>query len=307
MPNALAHIAVQGPASRLTIPGADLKWVFLGLLIPDLPWIFQRVVLALPVEVSAYDLRLYTVAQSSLFMCLILSAGLAAFSRAPWRVFAILGLNSLLHLLLDATEVKWGAGVHLFAPFSWHLLRFDLLLLEGAVIGALTVLGLVFFAYVWWRLPPAPFDLCWPRGYRAVVAALALSTYLLLPPAFFPALQAADSHYVATLLERSERPGRLVEFDRRDYVHRPGGDVLVTWAGEELDVAERVLDGSATVSVRARFIDESTIEILELQVHPPGVRDAASYVGLLLILAYWARSLWGPLRAGLRGRARSSA
>lgn len=300
MPNTLAHLGVQGPASRIAIPGADLKWVFAGCVVPDLPWIARRVVHALPaVEVSPYDLRLYAIAQSSLLMCLILSAGLAAFSQFAGRVFAILALNALLHLLLDATETKWGNGVHLFAPFSWRIDNFGLYWPEDATALAITGLGLVFFGYAWWRLPPRPaLDLAWPRGRRAAVAAVALLAYILLPPVFFPALLAADTHSVATLVAPEERPGRPVAFDRVLYVPRPDGDALiVTWAGEELAVAERPLDRSTTVSVRGRFLDETTVEIRELHAHWAGLRDLASYVGLLLVLAWWLRSLWGLVRA----------
>ncbi len=304
MPNTLAHIGVQGPASRIAIPGADLKWVFVGCVVPDLPWIANRVVQALPVvEVSPYDLRLYAIAQSSLFMCLVLSAGLAAFSRLTGRVFAILALNALLHLLLDATQTKWGNGVHLFAPFSWQLTEFNLFWPEDLPTLVITALGVAFFVYAWWWLPPpSASDLVRPRGRRAALAALALAAYVLLPPAFFSALRADDSHYVATLLERQERPGRLIELDRKPYIARPDGDRVRTWAGEDLAMVGNPLDRSATVSIRARFVDETTVEILELHVHPPALRDLASVVGLALILAYWLRSLWPLLQAGRFGR-----
>lgn len=305
MPNTLAHIGAQGPASRLVLPGADLKWVFLGCIVPDLGWILQRFVWALPVvEVSPYDLRLYTAAQTSLFMCLILSAGLAAFSRFAGRVFLILALNAVLHLLLDATETKWANGVHLLAPFSWELVNFGLYWPEDAPTLALTGLGVVFFVYAWWRLPEPPSDLVRPRGRRAALAALALLAYVLLPPAFMPALRAADSHFVGTLMARDERPGRPVEFDRIRYVDDggPGGGALVVWTGERLAATGLTPEGTTKVSVRGRFVDETTVEILELRTHPPGQRDLASVAGLLLVLAWWLRSLHRPLRAAWRGR-----
>ena len=72
-----------------------------------------------------FDLRFYCIVQASLFGCLLLSGALASVSSRPWRVFAILGLGSLMHLLLDATQAKWASAVHLLAPISWRSLRLD--------------------------------------------------------------------------------------------------------------------------------------------------------------------------------------
>ena len=39
MPNSLVHFAVQGVVTRSVLRDADIKWVFLGCIIPDVPWI----------------------------------------------------------------------------------------------------------------------------------------------------------------------------------------------------------------------------------------------------------------------------
>jgi hypothetical protein len=46
VPNALAHLGVQGVATRALLRDADLKWVYIGCIIPDIPWILQRFVRA---------------------------------------------------------------------------------------------------------------------------------------------------------------------------------------------------------------------------------------------------------------------
>ena len=88
----------------------------------------------------------------------------------------MLGLNALLHLLLDATEVKFGNGVHLFAPFSWRMTSFDWIAGESAVYLALTLGGALLVA---WEIArphrtPAVFDL---RPPRLAAAALLLAAY----------------------------------------------------------------------------------------------------------------------------------
>ena len=133
----------------------------------------------------------------------------------------------------------------------------------------------------------------------------------MLPLALLPTLRAADApdvHHVTTLVDRDGRAGRYVEFDRIGYLDRGadeaggGGDALVTWAGEALavDGGGDGLDRPATVSIRARFVDAAAVEVLGVHVHPPGLRDLASYIGLALVLAYWLRALRAPLGAAER-------
>ena len=55
MPNTLAHLAINGLATRSLIRGANLKWIFLGAIIPDIPWILQRVVKLVAVDVNLLD------------------------------------------------------------------------------------------------------------------------------------------------------------------------------------------------------------------------------------------------------------
>ena len=61
MPNTLAHLGVGGVLTRSLVPDADLRWVYIGCVIPDVPWILQRVAYSLPISVDLYNLRLFGV------------------------------------------------------------------------------------------------------------------------------------------------------------------------------------------------------------------------------------------------------
>jgi hypothetical protein len=126
LPNTLAHIGIGGTLTRLAIKGADLKWIYLGCLIPDLPWIFQRLGNILIPNINLYDLRLYVIVQSTLLFSIILSLALTSFSKEYIRTFLILAFGSLIHLLLDSLQEKWTNGVLLLAPFNWDLMNFNL-------------------------------------------------------------------------------------------------------------------------------------------------------------------------------------
>ena len=93
MPNTLAHFGIQGVVGGALLRSADAKWVFLGCVIPDVPWILQRVVRTVVNGVDPYDLRLYAIAQASFVGCLFLCGVFSAVSDKPRKVFTILTLN----------------------------------------------------------------------------------------------------------------------------------------------------------------------------------------------------------------------
>ncbi|MEL6524039.1 MAG: hypothetical protein AAFQ66_23885, partial [Pseudomonadota bacterium] len=114
MPATLGHLGVQALITRSVLRGADVKWIWLGCVVPDLPWILQRFLKFL--DVSPYDLRLHAIIQSSLLFCVVASALFALFSRSFGRAFGILVGSAALHLLIDALQIKWANGVVLFGP-----------------------------------------------------------------------------------------------------------------------------------------------------------------------------------------------
>ena len=152
---------------------ADPKWIFVGCIIPDVPWILQRIVRPVITDPDLlYDLRLYTIAQASLICCLLLCGAFAVLSANPGRIFAILSLNSCFHLLLDAFQTKWGNGVHLLAPLRWEAVNFGLFWPESPVTVALTAFGAVYCALFWWRGTGKPVGLTVSSPRRIGMAAI---------------------------------------------------------------------------------------------------------------------------------------
>ena len=287
MPNTLAHLGIQTLITRAVIRRADVKWIWAGCVLPDLPWILQRAGRALVPDLSPYDLRLYAIAQSTLLLCLVLSAALACFADQPRRVFTILGLGSVMHLLLDALQTKWANGVHLFAPFSWELLNFGLFWPEDAPTWILTGLGLAMALYAFIRPPDRAGDLVRPRGGRLAAFAILAALYLGGPVALMAGPLAADNHFVATLQAIEDRPGRGVAFDRNRLLRNGEAAELIAWTGEHFAVSGTLPETDIMASVRGRFQDHRTVEIAAFHEHSSGLRDLASYLGLGLVLAWW--------------------
>lgn len=298
VPNLLAHFGVQGVVGRAIVPRADLRWILLGALLPDAGWILHRLLRQI-LETDPYRLRAYAIVQASLFLCLLLAAGLALLSRAPLRAFGVLASGSLLHLLLDASQIKWGNGVHLLAPFSWELWNAGAYWPESPITVGLTLFGAAWLVWAWRRSPGEPIAvLPAPGPARLAGALLCLAAYLALPLAFTDALERSDSHFVATLRHREERAGKPVAFDRVWYRRDAAGGVIESWSGEQLTVAGRGPARSGLVSLRARFRGPDTLEVERVHVHAGRARDYPSYLGLLLLIAAWIAPFGGRQHTG---------
>ena len=289
VPNTLVHFAAQGTVSRGVWRRIDPRWIFLGCLLPDVPWILRRAVVGFDVSVNTYDLRLYTMAQASLAVTLLLCAALAVVTVAPRLVFGILGLNALLHLLIDATEIKWGNGVHLLAPFSWQMTSFDLISGEEWLILALTGFGALLAGWeiARWRPPAIRLDL---RPRRLGLAVALGAAYLLVPLVFLGGVEASDSYSVKTLREVSARPGRTVGLDRTSFVASPNGGAVEMWNGERVGVTGPVPDHDAGISLYGTFLEPDLLRV-DRYVEHRGGRDWPSYLALLLLAVLWIRPL----------------
>lgn len=291
MPNTLAHIGIQTLVTRAVLRDADVKWIWAACVIPDLPWIGQRAARAFT-EISPYDIRLYAIVQSSLLFCLLLSAALACLSNQFRRVFAILALGCLMHLVLDALQTKWANGVHLFVPLSWELWNAGLFWPEDWPTWALTGLGMTVAVYAMLRLPADGRDLVRPRGARLVTLMVLGGVYFTAPLALMEGPRTADSHFVRTLSETGHRTGLPIEIDRNRVLDTANGPVLQTWTGERLVLTGAVPESPGKYSLQGTFQNPGTIEVKTTHAHPKGLRDNASYLGLALVLLFWAKCIW---------------
>lgn len=287
MPNTLVHFGVQGALSRGLKPDIDLRWVFLGCVIPDIPWILQRGVLLLVPGFDPYALRLYAIVQATLFVSLLLCAALAAIARRPGPVFVILAANTLLHLLLDALQTKWGNGVHLFAPLSWQLGNYGLFWPESPLVAVLSVAGLALALWYLLAVRKAAVGFSF-RPARLALCVLFLAGYYLLPMYLLDAPAAADNHSVRTLRDVKERTGRAVAFDRNAYVpDGRGGGILTTYTREDIRLTGELPATAGRLSARGIFIDPHTVRVSDVHLHATWFRDGASYLGLTLLVLVW--------------------
>lgn len=298
LPNTLAHLGIQALATRAIVRLPDPKWIYLGCVIPDLPWIVRRVAAAFVPGIDLVALRLYVIAQSTLAVSLLLCGALALVSQAPRKIFAILSLNVLLHLLLDALQTKWGNGAHLFAPISWETLNLGLFWPESTATVVLTASGLGIIGWSYWRGVESPVGLCGDRPPRLMFAAALLSAYAVLPWILLSGAEASDTHFLRTISSGSARAGREIAVDRADFVQDEKGGRLRLYSGEEVSVIGRVPLESAVVSVRGRFRDSRTLVIQEFHVHAARLRNLGSYIGLALVAIAWLL----PVRAAAHPR-----
>lgn len=300
MPNTLAHLGLSGLLTRSLCRDADLRWVYVGAIIPDLPWILQRTLRVFLPNLDVLDLRLYAVVQATLFCSLILSASFSLLSPFPRKTFFILSFGSFFHLIVDAFQIKWANGVHLFAPFDWHLLQFAFVWPERLPTYGVTLLGLIYVVFTWRKIALKPFPLSFTKQQSLLVSLLLGGLYFLLPLFLMGAAEAKDNHFVQTLRNLESRKGKVVEFDRAFYRHGSPEGTLQIFTGESLQVVGLRLDHSSSISVRGIFLDANTVDVKAYELHRGDFRDNATYLGLLLIVVLWACSLFKMWRAPWR-------
>lgn len=302
MPNTLVHLGVQTIVTRSASRAADIKWIALGCIVPDLPWITRRIVRGLSEDISQYELVLYATVQSTLLMSLLLCGALSLVSSRPRFVFLVLSTNVLMHLLLDALQTKLGNGVHFFAPFSWELINFGLFWTDSPITIALTLFGFCYIAFVLVRRPGAPIDLQFHPPGRWLGFVLLLGVYLLAPLTMLSGPLAADNHSIRTLQDIDRRPGRPFTFDRNSFINDQHGTRIVTNVGEELFIADATIEAADTISGTGYFVDEKTIALESVRVHWPYFRDGASITGLLIVFSIWIAAIARQIVAFRRSR-----
>lgn len=290
MPNTLVHIALQVPATRALTRRIGVGWLLLGCVIPDIPWILRRIVGMVSANVNSYDLMAYATVQASWLFCVVLSISFACLARRPVIIAAVLTSNCLVHLLMDAVEIKPGNGVHLFAPWSWELFSLGWLWPENLAIMIFSGLGLALGVWLI-RAQPQRLDFISNRvAARALLSGLVLLIYLVGPLAFVRGPHDADNHSVRTLREADQRVGRTVRLDRQAYFINDDSHYLVTYAGEKIRLDGPPLARAGRVSVTGTFVETDMIRVTDLHANQAIFRDYASLAGLLIVLTVWLQS-----------------
>lgn len=288
MPNSLGHIGIQAPLSQLIFKKAEFQWITLGCIIPDIPWILQRLLLHLPV-INPYTVAQYTTIQASLFFSSFLAAACSLSSRNPQRVFLLLTFNCICHLLLDSLQIKWGNGVLLFAPFSWQQVQLNLFWPENPISYAMTGIGILCFPLYWRKAVQKKAPLLMPTAKRRHALLALLTIYFCMPFLFFHFSKQADNKFIATLENKTYRPGKIIEFDRVPYFAQEKS--MQTFAKETIFLNGYLPKNSSLLSIKGKFITFDTVDVTETHSHPP-YRDWASFIGIFLIVALWLKTLY---------------
>lgn len=289
MPNTIAHFAVAGVLTRTLIKNADFKWIYLGCVLPDLPWIAQRIVSHSGWVEDKYDIRAYAITQSSLIVCLVLSFGLACFAQNTRRVFAILAFGSFVHLLLDATQIKWANGVSLLVPLDWDLLGFDFFWPESLWTYLMTLLGLIYFAVGFVPATAPTKGEFRSDGRFALAGVAAIVAWFILPLLWLDNAYTNDNHYISTLKSTADRSGKYIEIDRNRFGIDAARPVVHTAFGESIFLTGAnayTVSAGDTVSIQGRFTDNTTVLVQDFHVHSK-LRDRMAIVGLFLVLLTW--------------------
>jgi len=293
MPNTLAHITISRILSKPITNSVDYIWVYIGCVLPDIPWIFQRVIKVVFSDIDTYDLRLYSIAQASLFFCILLSISLAFMSSRPRKVVILLIFGALIHLLLDASQTKWANGVHLLAPVSWDIWSVAWYWPESVFTYFISIAGLVIIALDW-NICSQKQQLLTFSKKRASGFIVFMLSYLILPIIFFSDIEASNNHFIQTLRDVEHRIGKSIEFDRSVVNFEQDKAYIISSMGKDkIYLTNLTLNTSKKISFRGVFVDVNTIEVYEFHVHERYLRDAMTTLGLLMILVMTLTIIYG--------------
>ena len=298
MPNTIAHLGVHSLVTRGAVPGADFKWIFVGAVIPDFPFIIKRAITYLPIDVDILDVRLFSIVQASLVFCVLLALLCAQFSNRSQRVFLILTIGVVTHLLLDACQIKWGNGPRLLAPFDWSVTSFELFWPEELPSHLLTAFGVAAMVYVSLRpVGDQTGDLIVPDSRRWAVVGLLMVLYLALPFLFIDDVERHGGGSVDTI-RMSDRTGQAIWLDRARFRNDAGDYSIELYSGHFIDFRgiEGDLSEQGKISVRGVFTSHDLITAQEYHFNNARFREAISLAGLAAILLYWIRILYVRVR-----------
>ena len=296
MPNTLAHIGAQFPISRGISRSWDPRWIALGLLLPDVPWILQRIALIALPFLSPITVRSYVVVLSTPLFCAVIAACIALCFENGRTIFRILFFQSLLHLVFDAFQQKGGVGVHFLAPFSWHAFSFPAYSMNGWLTHLLTLSGLIILILLLAgkiRFPKLDRPLLnQPR--RIVPAILLLAIYSLGPLLLRHQVIDANVHDLKTWKGDGPRTGVTVHFDRAHYFPGDPGSIQDDFNPVPIPIIGVELPRESTISTEAVFINEDTLWTATYVVHPRGERLTYTLLGLIGILLFWGYPVFKP-------------
>lgn len=269
--------------------GAEFKWIWLGAVLPDIPFVIKRTITFTQLNIDILDVRLLSVVQASLLFSLILAFACSRFSKRPGKVFLILGLGVSLHLLMDACQIKWGNGPRLLVPFDWSITNFNLFWPEQMPSHVLTGIGIATIFYVL-RLPSKSQvgDLRLPGRAGWVFVVFSLVIYLAVPFALFKVAEQSGAGSVQ-LIRQADRTGRDIELDRARFRTAESGDTVELFAGHFIGIEGLDYEGPANgkVSVRGTFVAHDRIRVNEYHMNYGRFRELASLIGLGVIFVYW--------------------
>ncbi len=286
MPNTLAHIGVQTFLNKSVHPASDCKWIVLGCIIPDIPWILQKIIVASGINADLIYVKLYTICQSSLFFSLLLAGTIALLTKDSLKIFILLAANSLIHLLLDACQTKWANGVHILAPFSWQPLHLNLFWPEQPITHIITFSGIIAVVLFFEKDSSQTVYLQIDK-LKTTLSGLLIVCYFTTPFLFFPEITAANNHFIKTL-QSSERSGKYVEMDRRRCKRKDNS--IQTFYKEWFKTTNFICPKSEIASIQGNFIDNNTIKVSNSHSHSR-LRNVYSVIGLSIILIIWTSAL----------------
>ena len=295
MPNTIAHLGLHALCTKSIYSKADIKWIYLGAVLPDLPFVLKRAISALVPRADILDFRLLAIVQASLLFSIVLAFACSRFSAKSSRVFLVLCFGVFLHLLIDACQIKWGNGPRFLVPIDWSIANFGLFWPEQLPSHIITGIGGLYAIYSF-VLPirSQGQDLVLPARKSFIAFVVAIIFYSFLPLALLDAAEQAGGGGVR-VIRMDDRTGQEILLDRARYRQEGDKTTVELYAGHFIDLTsiDADLPISGKISVKGLFITNDVIQANEYHLNDAHYRELASVLGLSVVAVYWLLVLPG--------------
>ncbi len=281
MPDLLTHFGATYLLSRPLPWRIDLRLLFLGALLPDLPWILSRVLKTLT-PLDPINLSAYLIPFSTPLVVLLVAACIALLHQRPLTCFAILGTAGLLNIVLDCLQTRPVSGPLLLYPLSFHRYSLHWFWPEDIISYVAVGVSLVCMAFAMRRpIGPTPFRL---RNLRLVVSLLfgiCVLTVLTHKP-----LIAQNVYNLGFASQPENWEGQWVTLESRRVVDRNLVEVERS-RGLRVQIKGDVELYPGEVVSLGGFYRDGKIYTEMVHRHRRGLRNLFSYVALLIFVAVW--------------------
>lgn len=283
MPDLLTHFGSTYLVFRPMGYKDEIPLMYLGALIPDMPWIANRIFYFFDFSDPIQRLA-YLIPFSTPFMAVIAALIIALTQRNTLRSFAMLLIAALFHILLDTMQTRIAEGSLLLYPASFTQYSFGWFWPEDTISYVAVGIGFIVTMFSLIVSGPRP-GIQKTRLHLIIVLALIAA---LFPVLTIDRIISANAYRTGFLEAPQKWEGKQISLERETVI---SANAIKTFSGLTVKVAgKHNLQTGQSVSIRGYYSNGTVYP--ELIHYHNAPRDIFSYIALFIFVCIWLNIPW---------------